>query len=173
MLSVAANLAPLWLLRALSMKKGHPLLECSYARLLRFCAVSPTTRKGNVCQSNKKTKKAHKYGASKTEHHGFSFSSKLEAAVYDILYLQKLAGEIFDIQVQDSIKLTEAEIEYRPDFKVTVANGVTRWVEAKGFKTAVWQIKKRLWKAYGPGELWIYEGSHTKPRLAEIIQGKK
>lgn len=123
-------------------------------------------------REKKKDKKAHKYGAKKTEHHGFSFSSKLEAAVYDILYLQKLAGEIKEIQIQDSIKLSDAEIEYRPDYKLTNTDGKIWWCEAKGFKTAVWQIKKRLWKAYGPGELWVYEGSHMKPKLAEVIQGK-
>lgn len=124
-------------------------------------------------REKKKTKKAHKYSAKKTEHHGFSFASKLEAAVYNILHLQKLAGEIREIQVQDSIKLTDAEIEYRPDFKVVLADGRVHWVESKGVETDVWRIKRRLWKCYGPGELWVYKGSHTKPILYEIIHGRK
>jgi len=123
---------------------------------------------------NRKEKKKHKYGAKKVENHGsYSFGSKLEAAVFDLLNLQLNLGLILNIQVQDSIYLTESEILYKPDFKVTGIDGSSYWVEAKGFKTPVWAIKKRLWKNYGPGELHIYEGSHAKPKLAEVIKVKK
>lgn len=120
----------------------------------------------------RKEKKKHKYGAKKIEHGGYSFGSKLEAAVFNILHLQKLAGEIETIQVQDSIKLTLADIEYRPDFKVTRPNGEVYWIEAKGFVTPVWAIKKRLWKHYGPGLLQIYVGNHSNPKLDETITPK-
>lgn len=112
----------------------------------------------------------HKYGAKKVEHHaGYSFGSKLEAAVYNILYLLQKAGEIKEIQVQDSVYLTDAEILYKPDFRVTCPDGFVYWVEAKGFETPEWRIKRRLWMKYGPGELQIWMGSASKPYLKEKI----
>src|SRR5690242_4921501 len=102
----------------------------------------------------------NKYSNTKISHAGFSFSSKHEAAVYDILYLRMKAGEFESIQPQDSVYLTDAKILYKPDFKCIRPNGLEPlWVEAKGFKTDVWAIKRRLWKEYGPGELEIWEGT--------------
>lgn len=120
----------------------------------------------------KKQKKKHKFGAKRVDQAGYSFGSKLEAAVFNILNMQLLAGEIANIQVQDSIYLTRAEILYKPDFKITRLDGSFYWVEAKGFKTPVWGIKKRLWKHYGPGLLQIYEGYHNNPKLEESIVPK-
>ena len=120
----------------------------------------------------RKEKKKHKYGAKKVEQAGYSFGSKLEAAVFNMLHILQLSGAIKHIQVQDSVYLTEAEILYKPDFKITKPDGTFYWVEAKGFKTPVWGIKKRLWKVYGPGELHIYEGSHTNPKLEETLKPK-
>lgn len=117
-------------------------------------------------------KAGHKYGARKDHRAGHSFGSKLEASVFDVLDLRMKAGEIISIQVQDSVYLTDADILYKPDFKVTLSDGSYVWVEAKGFKTPVWAIKKRLWKVYGPGVLEVWEGSHLKPKLTEVIVPK-
>lgn len=116
--------------------------------------------------------KKHKYGAKKTSSPGFSFASKLEASVYDLLYLLYKAGEIRSIQCQDVVYLTLAKVIYKPDFKCTRPNGDCFWVEAKGFETPEWRIKRRLWTHYGPGELHVYMGSHSHPTLKEIIKPK-
>lgn len=122
--------------------------------------------------ARKETKeKKHKYKAEKVEGHGgYSFGSKLEAAVYNMLYLLQRAGVIKVIQVQDTVLLSDANIIYKPDFKITKPDGSFYWVEAKGFKTPVWAIKKRLWAVYGPGLLEIYEGNHKSPQLIETIK---
>jgi hypothetical protein len=113
---------------------------------------------------------AKKFGGQKVSLDGYSFASKLEAAVYGILKMRLKAGEIDSIQPQDHIYLTDARIGYIVDFKCRDAKtGDYFWVEAKGYPNDVWPIKKKLWKFYGPGTLEIWQGSHTNPKLTETI----
>lgn len=118
-------------------------------------------------------KRKHKYGASKTERHGMSFSSKLEASLYDQLLLMQMAKEIKSIQVQDHVYLTDARIQYIADYKCLMADDTTEWFEAKGFETPVWRIKRRLWMHYGPGKLHIYMRCGSGLKLDETIIPKE
>lgn len=99
------------------------------------------------------------------------FASKLEHAVYDILKCREDAGEIKGLKCQVQIELTDAKIIYKPDFAF-IENGKAAYAEAKGFETAVWKIKKRLWGSYGPGNLYIYSGNYRNPFLVDTIRGK-
>ena len=109
----------------------------------------------------------HKYSAVKSN----GFSSKLENAVYQILKMQELAGEIKDLRCQHSTKLTDAEIPYRVDFSYTdPKTNKTVYVEAKGAQTPSWRIKRKLWTKYGHGTLIIYKGTYKKPYIDEIIK---
>ena len=111
-----------------------------------------------------------KYKARRVEKAGISFASKLESAVHDILLLQEKAGEIQDIKIQPTTKITAAQIGYRPDFSyVDCKTGQTVYVEAKGVEVETWLLKKKLWRHYGLGPLFIYKGRHTKPFLHEVI----
>ena len=113
-----------------------------------------------------------KYGArKKVDHAGRSFASKLEAAVYDHLVVFGYK----DIKQQAKVYLTEARILYLPDFKaVDGRTGEVVWVEAKGFETPVWRIKRKLWMAgYGPGKLLVFGGSYASPFLREEINPRK
>jgi hypothetical protein len=110
------------------------------------------------------------YGAKRVEHAGRSFMSKLEAAVFDLLSLREKAGEIRNLRCQVHIYLSEARIGYIPDFGFEfVATSEPGFAEAKGFESDIWKLKKRLWKAYGPGPLEIWKGSHKKPKLIETV----
>lgn len=109
---------------------------------------------------------------------GYSFSSKLEAATYQLLKQRLLAGEIKTIQVQDHILIcgppghrcpTHGKIESIVDFKCTRQDGSVFWVEAKGFESQRWPMKKRLWRHFGPGVLELWGGSHARPKLLETI----
>ena len=111
--------------------------------------------------------------AKSTDEAGRSFDSGLERSVFRILELQQRAGEIKSIRQQASVYLTDARILYKPDFEVEAADGSTYFVEAKGFKTAVYAIKRRLWMHYGPGPLHVYEGSAANPKLTETIIPKE
>lgn len=119
-------------------------------------------------------KRRQKYGATRVKHAGHSFASRLESALYTELLLREKAGEIKEIQCQDHIYLTKARILYIPDFKFfSIKLNTYVWAEAKGFETAIWRIKKRLWEYYGPGVLEIYKGSHKKLNFDELIMPKE
>jgi len=112
----------------------------------------------------------HKYGAKRIDHAGFSFASKGEAALYDVLKVLEKGGELTDIKCQDVVYLTDARIMYKPDFRVLDRkNNRLEWHEFKGFETSDWRIKRRLWKYYGPGPLHIWGGSHKNPTLRETV----
>lgn len=113
-----------------------------------------------------------KYGAKRTDLDGYSFASKLEASVYGLLKLRQKAGELWEIQVQDHIYLSEARILYVADFRATVVKtGKAIWIEAKGIETPAYKIKLKLWRAYGPGDLEIFKGTHIRPILVETVRG--
>jgi hypothetical protein len=117
--------------------------------------------------------KKNKYGRKKVKKLGYTFDSKLESAVHDILLLREKAGEIRNIKQQVNVHLTAAKILYKPDFSYElVETGETEYAEAKGLTLPLFQVKKRLWAFYGPGKLYIYKGSHTKPYLDEIVISK-
>lgn len=114
-----------------------------------------------------------KYRNQKVSHKGRSFASKLEAAVYDLLVQRELAGEISDIQQQDTVYLTEARIRYMPDFKFfDKARGEHGWAEAKGLETPIWRLKRKLWPHYGPGRLEVYKGRANSIVLHEVLISK-
>jgi hypothetical protein len=79
------------------------------------------------------------------------------------------SGAVTSIQCQDHVYLTKARIGMIPDFRVTLFCGSIEWHEAKGFETTDWNIKKRLWKHYGPGKLLIWKRSGKSIKLAETI----
>lgn len=112
----------------------------------------------------------HKYRASRISHAGYSFASRLEASVFDMIKMMELAGEIKFLRSQVHVPLTEAKIVYIVDFLVEdIKTGQEIYYEAKGFETPEWKIKKRLWKHYGPGPLLIYGGSYKNPRFIDEV----
>lgn len=109
-------------------------------------------------------------GNTKVKKLGYSFDSKLESAVHDLLLLRERAGEIKNIKQQVNIHLTLAKILYQVDFShEDCKTGQEEYTEAKGFETAVYRIKRRLWLWYGPGKLTVYKGSYSKPFIDEVI----
>ena len=114
-----------------------------------------------------------KFGAKRVETDGYSFASKLEAAVYQMLKFRLAAGEFSEIRCQVQVSLSAAQIIYRPDFECITKYGSSFYCEAKGYETPEWRIKRRLWIAYGPGKLEVWAGSHTSPRLKEVLEPKE
>jgi hypothetical protein len=111
-------------------------------------------------------------GGGKVEVHGHWFDSKLEAALFQQLKLQEKAGEISELQHQPgTVFLSLARIQYRPDFRFKDnASGEIQYAESKGFPNDKWPLKKKLWEYYGPGKLYIYQGSATNLKLTETIE---
>lgn len=96
--------------------------------------------------------KKSKYSSAKTDIDGIRFDSKKEAEFYAELKLREKAGEISHLRLQPRYLLQEAfkyngkqhrEIEYVADFEY-IENGETVVVDVKGFKTAVYMLKKKL-----------------------------
>lgn len=113
-----------------------------------------------------KSEKKKKYSNVKTEIHGRTFDSKGEAGLFVELQNREKAGEIKDLRCQESVYLTDAEIRYIPDFSfVNVSTGEKEFWEFKGFETAEWRLKKKLWRYYGPGKLVIRYQNGTEEAI--------
>lgn len=114
-------------------------------------------------------------------HAGYSFASKAEAALFDLLTLRLRANEIDAIKPQDRVRVCcgklcshnskiEAIIDFRckrvdpKDFKEMYF-----WAECKGFETEKWLLKRRLWMHYGPGPLEIWKINRKGLYLDETI----
>lgn len=102
-------------------------------------------------------KRIHKYGAVKTEFGGRSFPSQLQANTFGLLRILEAAGEIKNIRHEVEVRLVPFQITMRVDFVVfDIKLGEDVYVEAKGFPTADWKIKVRVWEWVGPGLYRVY-----------------
>jgi gp72 family protein len=110
--------------------------------------------------------KKSKYSSAKTDIDGIRFDSKKEAEFYAELKLREKVGEISHLRLQPRYLLQEAfkhegkqyrEIEYVADFEY-IENGVTVVVDVKGFRTAIYMLKKKLFLyKYGDNVRFIEE----------------
>ncbi|RAL56497.1 hypothetical protein BLM37_03220 [Candidatus Gracilibacteria bacterium GN02-873] len=108
--------------------------------------------------------KNSKYGAKSVEIEGIRFASQLEARFYmffidhdiKILELQPrfLLEDSFEIYDWQSKKIRKyRKTEYVADFRIETPDGDIFIIEAKGFETPEWKIKKKLFlKKYGSDE---------------------
>lgn len=81
---------------------------------------------------------------------GILFASQKEAKRYSELKLLIRAGQIIDLLLQKNYLLVANGVlicTYRADFVYVTKDGRTIVEDAKGFKTDVYKIKKRLMKA--------------------------
>ena len=96
---------------------------------------------------------ALKYGNKKTVIDGYTFDSKLEAKRFGELKLFLKQGTISNLVLQKEFELqpsfksngkTERAIKYICDFYYTDKQGKEYVEDAKGFKTDVYAIKRKL-----------------------------
>lgn len=101
---------------------------------------------------------ASKYSNKKVVVDGITFDSKKEARVYFELLLLKKAGEILDLERQVNFELVPAQydavngkkkcvekaVTYRADFVVTHPDGEKTAIDAKGMRTPVYIVKRKL-----------------------------
>lgn len=93
--------------------------------------------------------KRSKYGNVKTQVDGITFDSKREANRYCELKLMEREGSIKDLQLQVPYEIQvngKKVCKYIADF-VYVENDKQKIEDAKGKRTAVYQIKKKLMRA--------------------------
>ena len=94
-----------------------------------------------------------KYGSTKVKYGGRTYDSKLEATYAQNFEWQKKAGEIKEIIPQYKLELRVCGVlicNYFVDFKIVYADDTVKYVEIKGFETALWKIKWKMAQAiYG------------------------
>jgi len=83
--------------------------------------------------------KRSKYGATRTN----GYASKREARFAHDLGMLKLAGKVSFWFEQVPIKLSPG-VKYVLDFMVFEPDGKVRFIEVKGFETAMWKVKMKL-----------------------------
>lgn len=113
--------------------------------------LAKKTRMEEIAEVDEPEKKS-KYSSAKTDIDGIRFDSKKEAEFYAELKLREKAGEITHLRLQPRYLLQESfkhegkqyrEMEYVADFEY-IENGETVVVDVKGFRTAIYMIKKKL-----------------------------
>ena len=96
-----------------------------------------------------------KYGNRKTEVDGILFDSAKEARRYGELDLMLKAGEIRDLRLQVPFELIPAQrdergrikeraVNYVADFVYTTREGILVVEDAKGMRTDVYKLKKKM-----------------------------
>lgn len=91
-------------------------------------------------------KRRSKYAAVKTVVDGITFASRYEANCYRLLRELQAAGEISDLQLQVPFAMKingQVVCRYLADFTFRSA-GRYRVADAKGFRTDVYKLKKKL-----------------------------
>ena len=109
----------------------------------------PDGRKYTSAQTPTEKPKKSKYGAVKTEVDGIMFDSKREASRYQELQLLEQAGEIINLRLQVPFELIPKSkygmpIRYIADFTYNDLNGQLIVEDAKGVKTPVYRLKRRM-----------------------------
>lgn len=117
-----------------------------------------------------------KYRAQRTEYAGRKYDSKFEAGVARELDLRLRAGEIAGWEPQFHVVMTpcdetgrpipELAIRHRVDFRVTHLDGSYELVEAKGFETADYLLRRKwltkLWLPKHPDHRYTVVKDRTR-----------
>ncbi len=94
-----------------------------------------------------------KYGALPTIVDGIRFASRREARRYQALDLLQRAGEIRDLELQPAFPIRVNDVtvaKYVADFRYVTRMGEVVIEDAKGVRTPVYRLKKKLVEAlYG------------------------
>ncbi len=93
-----------------------------------------------------------------------AFPSRLEAAVFEILRLRVIAGELDMLTRYDKVKFPEAMTSWTIDFwAIDTKTDKPVWIEAKGMRCSKWVHFEKCWQKYGPGPLILYQGDYRSP----------
>lgn len=88
-----------------------------------------------------------KYNNRTTMYRKAGYDSAFESQVAMVLDEHLAKGTLKEVEKQVAVSLTadgEHICDYKVDFRVVHAGGRVIWIEAKGFATADWRLKKNL-----------------------------
>ena len=120
-----------------------------------------------------------KFGAIRTEYRGREYASKLEAREAARLDLQRSVigkDRVVEVRAQVPVKLEvngKLICRYICDFVVTYADGRTEWRETKGYDTATWKLKEKLFRAIYPERRLVVvrsSANRDRPRDKEAVR---
>lgn len=144
-------------------RRGRPPLPPHVLRALQEAAPKEVPGEPPPAPVNPGTKPTKFRSKVATDHEGVVYESRLERATSWELELMRQRGEIarwtwgprFLLQ-QDPLK-PNTMITYRPDFLVWPSSGGPWFaLDAKGMRTAAFNLKVRLWKLRYPAHpLWL------------------
>ncbi|QFG05191.1 holliday junction resolvase [Bacillus phage 019DV002] len=106
--------------------------------------------------------KRNKFNNKKVEIDGIKFDSKMEGDYYDHLKQEQRAGRVSHFILQPKYTLQPSfkkrgklfrAIDYKADFEVHYPNGDYVTIDIKGFETADFKIKRKLFEKAYPQEL--------------------
>lgn len=111
------------------------------------------TRKKCKCKLHGKKRGKSKYNAKPTVIDGIRFASKHEATRYQELKIMQRCGEVSSLELQPKFPIRVNDVlvcTYFADFRYINAENREIVEDAKGFRTDVFKLKKKLVKAcYG------------------------
>lgn len=117
-----------------------------------------------------------KYNNTRTEYNGRKYGSKFEAGVAQELDLRKQAGEFKDWEPQYKIEcvpynchgepVPKCKVTHKVDFRVHHHDGSYELIEAKGFETADYKMRRKWLFCF-----WLPE--HQDHIYTVYFQGKK
>lgn len=103
---------------------------------------------------------------------GRVYDSQLEKDRWAELCLLQKAGAISQLELKPRLRLTKAQIGYTPDYGY-IQDGRQVFEDAKGPRTARFDLIKQLWPVYGPALLRITKRNrYGKIVTAKQIMGK-
>jgi len=95
-------------------------------------------------------KRRPKYRNEKQDWQGQTFDSKHELKCFKDFELERIAGKIRAVVRQVSFQLPGTHRRIRVDFMLVQPDGRIRWVDAKGFETKDWLLKRdQVREAFG------------------------
>ena len=105
-------------------------------------------KKIQLFDSENKVKSKNKLHAVRQTYNGYAYQSKAEAKYAFELDIRKKAGEIRDWKRQVKVELFGQNgtrvCNYYMDFVIEENDGSTTYVEVKGYKTDLWNLKRKL-----------------------------
>lgn len=100
-----------------------------------------------------RAKNKNKFNAKKQTYNGNKFDSTFEAKVAEDLDWRLKAGELIEVKRQVKVPLIVNGVticNYYLDFRTVDKHGQVNYIEAKGFETQLWVLKKKLFIALLP-----------------------
>lgn len=107
-----------------------------------------------------KPQRRSKYGAKKTLYDGVKYDSQAEAQRAQEIDMLIKAGKVQSVERQPKfdIYINDTKVcYYKADFRITWADGTETIEDVKGFKTAMYRLKKKMTEAaYGIKIVEVY-----------------